>query len=169
MVGVRRRVRKPCIEDDDFRPALACLDNALGVRVEVMPGLEVTGDEEYDVRVFEVRAGAVGPYPQVEADPGPGRADVRVGVAAIHTPRGQHLVGEPRLTRTSHMVHDLIGTPGLERGPNAPGELIQRLIPTHPLPFSLTAASGALQGIQYPIRIRDLVQRGRTLGVVPPT
>ena len=54
VVGLGAGIRQPRIDADDLRPALLALDDALCVRVEIVPRLEVARDQEDDLGIGEV-------------------------------------------------------------------------------------------------------------------
>src|SRR5262249_13909329 len=66
----------------------------------------------------------------------------------------------------SHVVHDLVLTPFLQRLPDAPTQIVQDLVPGHSFPLALAALSCPTQRIQNPLGIVDLVDRCRPLGTV---
>ena len=70
---------------------------------------------------------------------------------------------------TTDMVSHFIVSPLLQRFPDASGDGIQSFFPGNAFPVTLSALSDPLHRIQYAIRIRDLIDRGRPLGAVPAT
>src|SRR5439155_811989 len=70
--------------------------------------------------------------------------------------------------RSADVVHDLVVAAFLERPPDAPADVGQGLRPRDAGPAALAAPADALQGIEDPVRIVDLVQRRGTLGAVTP-
>ena len=83
-------------------------DDALRVRVEVVPGFKVCRDQEDDLGVCVVSRGAVVSHPALIADASVRRTDVGVAVVAIHTPRLQHTVGVSLFAGATDVIHDLV-------------------------------------------------------------
>jgi hypothetical protein len=76
---------------------------------------------------------------------------------AVDTPRGEYAFGEAVFTGTAHVIHDLFASIFDDGFAYAAGDVLQRFIPLDALPFSFTAFSRPLQGIENAIRIGDLV------------
>ncbi len=168
VIGVRGRVRQPRVEHDEGRPPLLGLDDALGVGIEVVSGLQVAAHEEHDLRVRMVGTRAVGPHPEVVAGASAAAADVRMGVVPVDAPGREDALGKSVLPGPANVVHHLVRTAVRDRGADARRDLPERLIPSHPLPFPLAPLAGAPQRVQNPVGIGDLVEGGRTLRAVPP-
>ena len=167
-VGVRRRVREPRVEHDQLGAAGLAVDDALGVGVEVVPRLEVGRDEQDHVGVRVVGARAVEPHPVVVAGAAGARADVRVGVVAVDAPGGQHALGVPVLAGPADVVHDLVRPPADDRPADAPGDVVERLVPGDGLPLPPPRAPARAKRVEDAVGIPDLVQRRRALGAVAP-
>ncbi len=165
-VRVRRRVREPRVEHDQLGAPGLAVDDALGVGVEVVPRLEVSRDEQDHVRVRVVGARAVEPHPVVVAGPAGARADVRVGVVTVDAPGGQHALRVPVLAGPADVVHDRVRSPAGDRPADAPGDVVECLVPRDGLPTSSAASAGSAKRVEDPVGIPDLVQRGRALGAV---
>ncbi len=56
-------VGKARIEDDQLCAVGFAIDDALRVRIKVVPRLEVCTDEQYDFRIGMIRAGAIESHP----------------------------------------------------------------------------------------------------------
>src|SRR6185312_13642068 len=125
---------------------------------------EVGGDEQNTIRVRVIRVGTVHPHPEGVAGAGARRADVRVAVVAVDAPGGEHALGVAVFPRAADVVHDLVRRAALDRGANAPGEIVECHVPAHALPLPLAARTGAAQRIENALGIVDLVERGRTFG-----
>jgi hypothetical protein len=89
-----------------------------------------------------------------------------VGVVAVDTPAGEDALGEPVLTGPPDVDHDLVLPVLDQRRPDAGGDGVERLVPGDPLPPPLAPLPGALQGVQDPVRVGELVDRGGALGAV---
>ena len=168
MIRVRRRVREARVENDELRARLLAIDDALSVRVEVMTGLEMAADENDDLRVGEVRARPVHAHPPVVARTRTTRAHVGMRVVAIYGPRGQHALGVSVLTGAPDVVHDLLVTLLLHRPTDARGDVVQGIVPRHPLPLPFPAGTRPFERIQDAIRVGDLVDGRGSLGAVAP-
>ena len=166
VVGVGRGVRQARVQHDQLGAVLLALHDALRVRVEVVPGFEVAADQDDDAGVGVVRARPVHSHPPVEASSGAARTDVRVRVVSVDAPGREHALGESVLTRAADVVHDLVVPVFLQRLADAGGNVVERLVPRHPLPLPFSTAAGALERMENPVGIRDLVERGRALGAV---
>ena len=89
-------------------------------------------------------------------------------VGPVHAPRGKDPLHQAVVTGPADVVHDLVVAAFLERPPDAPADVGQGLRPRDAGPAALAAPADALQGIEDPVRIVDLVQRRGTLGAVTP-
>src|ERR1035437_5147568 len=67
------------------------------------------------------------------------------------------------------MVNDFVPPSFDKRLSDSRRQIIEHLVPAPPLPFSLAALSGALERVEYSLRVVDLVHRRRTLGAVAAT
>src|SRR4030095_522226 len=114
-----------------------------------------------------VGRGAVHPVPEGVARARARRADVGVAVVAVDFPRVEqplqvHEIGVP----PTQVVHDLLLPAFHERRADAPGDVVERLIPRDALPLAAAARPHAAQRIEDPLRIGHLVQRGGPLRAV---
>ena len=120
----------------------------------------------FGVRVVGARA--IHPHPERVARARARRANVRVAVVAIHAPRGEHAFGVPVFARAADVIHHLVRLARLDRAADAAGEIVERLVPRDALPLPFTARSRAFQRKEDAFRIRDLVERRRSLRAIPP-
>src|SRR5690606_386310 len=67
-----------------------------------------------------------------------------------------------------HVVSDLVVALFPERLVQPPGDVVEHLIPAHPLPLTAPPRPLALHRVQYPLRIRQLIDRRRPLRAVAP-
>src|SRR5579884_3291 len=104
---------------------------------------------------------AVGSAPDLIAETGGGRADIGMAVVSIDAPRAQHALHVAIVSRSPHMIHDLVAPPIDERLPDLCGKSIEYLVPRHALPLPLAALSRPFQRIQNTFRVIDLVNGGR--------
>ena len=144
VVGLRRRVGEPGVDDDELRPARLRLDDALGRGVVVVARVEVAADEQDGVSVREIGRRPVRAVPEKLADAGGGAAHVGVAVVSVHAPAGERLEHVAVLAGASHVVDDAVSPVGQDRLPHAPGDVVERLIPAHALPLALAALAHAL-------------------------
>ena len=168
VVGDRGGVRQPRVHDGDLRAALLGLDDALGVRVEVVPGLQVRGDEQQELRVGVVRGRAVGAGPEAVAGAPAGGADVGVRVVPVGAPRLEEAVGEAVLARAPDEVQDVVRVPGGERVVHLLGERVEHVVPAAALPLARAARTVAPLRVEDPLGVVELVDRRRALGAVAP-
>ena len=168
VVGPRGGVGQPRVEHGELRALALRLDEPLGVRVEVVPGLEVRGAQQHELRVRVVGRRAVGARPEAVARAAAGGAHVGVRVVAVRAPRLQEAVGEPVLAGAADEVHDVVRAPGGERRVEALGERVEHVLPAHPLPLARAARADPALRVEDPLRVVDLVERRRALGAVAP-
>ena len=69
VIGHARGIRKARIHDGEFRSRHFSFDDALGMRIEIVPGLEMRGEQKNEARVGMVGRRAVGIVPQQIAKP----------------------------------------------------------------------------------------------------
>ena len=124
------------------------------------------GDQEDHVGVLVVGRRAVVAAPHGVPEAGAGRADIGVGVVAVHSPGEQHALDEAVLTVPTHVVHDLFATVLFDRRADATGDIVENVIPRHALELGLPALTHPLHRVQDPLGIGGLVDRGRALGAV---
>ena len=134
VVGLRRRVGEPGVDDDELRPARLRLDDALGRGVVVVARIEVAADEQDGVGVGEIGRGPVRAVPEELADAGGGTAHVGVAVVAVHAPAGERLEHVAVLTGASHVVDDAVAPLRQNRLSNASGDVVERLVPNSRVP-----------------------------------
>ncbi len=166
-VRARRGVREARVEHDQLRALVLALHDPLGVRVEVVPALEVRRDKQRRARVRVVRARAVSAGPHLVAGARSRRADVGVAVVPVDAPRADRAVGEVVFAGPSHVVHDAVEAL-LARRPHLRSDVLERLVPADALPLALAALADALERVEDPLRIIRLVVRRRTLRAVAP-
>ena len=108
MIRVRRRVRKPRVQDDQLGAVRLAVDDALRVRIEVVAGLEVGADQQNDFRVRVIRAGPIEPHPKLVTFARSRRADVGVRVVTVNAPGRQNAFRESIFAGPSDVIHDLL-------------------------------------------------------------
>ena len=168
VVGLGRGVGQPGVDDADLGAPLLGLDDALGVGVEVVPGLQVRAQHQHEARVGMIGRGTVDAAPERVAGPGPGGAHVGVAVVGIDAP-GVHdaLVIEELMSGAPHVVHDLVAAVLLEGLPDPSGQIVQHFVPGHAFPLAAAALSRPFHGVEDAFRVIHLVDGGRALGAVP--
>ncbi len=168
-VGVRSGVRHPRVEDDELCAAAdLALHDPLGVRVEVVPGLQMAGQQQDHLGVGVVRRRPVVAAPQRVAEPGAGGADVGVAVVPVDAPGLQEPLGEAVLPGAAHVVDHLVAAVLDDRGPDPRGDVVERLIPGDRLPLPAAPLADPAQRVQDPVRVGELVDRRRPLRTVAP-
>ena len=166
VVRVGGGVGQPGVQHDHLGAVGPGLGDALRVRVEVVPALQVGADQVDDRGVRVVRAGPVDAHPELEPGPAAAGADVGVRVVAVDAPAAQHPFGIPVLTWPAEVHHDLVAPSLGQRGPDPGRQHVQGLVPADPLPSAAASRPGPLHRVQDPVRVGDLVERGRALGAV---
>src|SRR5207302_11254847 len=71
------------------------------------------------------------------------------------------------LSGPANVIHHLVRPFFRQRTADACGDIVERLVPTHPRPAILSAAPAAFQWIKDAIGIGCLVERRRSLRAVP--
>ena len=168
VVGLGRGVGQARVDDADLGAPFLGLHDALGVGIEVVPGLQVGAQQQHEAGVGVVGGRAVDAAPERVAGAGPRGADVGMAVVGVDAP-GVHdaLVVEELVAGPPHVVHDLVA-PSLHQGLADPsGQVVQRFVPAHPLPPAAAPGPHALHGVEYALGVIHLVDRGRALGAVP--
>ncbi len=145
VIGVGRRIRQPHVEHDDLGAGVLALDDALGVRVEVVTGLQVRADQEDDVGVGVVGARPVESHPKRVADASARRADVGVRIVAVDAPCGQHPLGVAVLAGPADVVHHRVVAILDDRLADARRDVVERLVPRRAHPPALAALARALE------------------------
>src|SRR5262249_13224880 len=143
------------------------VDHALRVRVEVVARLEVRGEEEDEPRPRVVRARPVVAGPERVAQPRRGGADVGVRVVPVDAPGLEHAVHVALVAGPPDVVEPLVVPALLERRTDARADLLEHLLPAHPLPAALTALPGALERVQDALGVLYLVDGRGALRAVP--
>jgi len=92
VVGHRSRVRQADVDHGQLRARHLRVHDPLGVRIEVVAGLEVRREQQHELAVGVVRRGPIGAGPQRIAQPRRRAADVGVRVVAVDAPALQHAV-----------------------------------------------------------------------------
>src|ERR1043166_2934012 len=113
-----------------------------------------------------VRTRTVESHPKLRTLACAGRTDVSVRVVTIDAPGCEYPFRKSILAGSADVIHDFASAIFNNRFANSPGEIVKHRIPTDPFPLSFAAFSGALQWIENPIRIGDLIERGRTFGAI---
>ena len=72
MVGVGGAIGQANIKDDELGPTPLGIHNALGVRIKIMARFQVGADEQDDIGMFVVGAGAVRTHPEMISGTSPG-------------------------------------------------------------------------------------------------
>src|SRR5699024_2657809 len=140
--------------------------DALRVRVEVVPGLQVAGQQQDDLRIGVIRAGAVVTTPQRHAEACTRGADVGVRVVTVHSPGAEEPFGEAVLTRSSDVVHHVLVPPLDDGGADARGDVVEGSVPVDVFPFAAATFACAPQRVQDPFRVVELIDRGGPFGAV---
>ena len=167
VVGHRRGVAEPRVHHADLGPGHLALDDALGVRVEVVAGLEVRGQHQDEARPGVVGRGAVEPVPERIAGPGRRRAHVGVAVVTVDAPCVEDALEIDELVPgPPEVIHDLL-RPVLDEGPaDTPGHVVEHLVPRDPLPAPPPRFPVRRKRVANPLRVIHLVEGRRTLGAV---
>ena len=167
-VRARGSVRQARVHNRQARPRAARVHDALGVGIEVVPGLEMSRDQQHELRARVVRRGAIGPEPQGVAQARAGAADVRVAVVAVDAPGLQHAQDEVVVAGTADVVHDLVVTLLVEGGADTPADVVEGLFPGDGLELARTPRPAALEGLEDALAVAHLVDGGRPLGAGAP-
>ncbi len=166
---MRGGVRQAQVEHGQLGAVLLGLHDPLGVRVEVVAGLQVRGQQHDRLRVRVVRRRPVVAHPVRVARATARRADVGVAVVPVDPPRLEHPLDEPVLAGTPDVVHHLVATALDDRLADPAGDVGERLVPADPLELARSALAHPAERVQDPLGVVDLVDRGRPLGAVAPT
>src|SRR6185503_17553949 len=84
------------------------------------------------------------------------------------TPGGEDAFGKSIFTGPANVIHDFVAAVFDDALTNSPGDVVERGVPGRLLPLAFAAFAGALERIEYPIGIVNLIERCRTLGAVSP-
>ncbi len=136
------------------------------MRVEIVAGFEMRGDQKDHVRVRMITRGSVEAHPRGVADTSPRGADVGVGVVSVDSPCVQDALHVTVVAGSTHVVEDLVVAAFTKGRADPPSDLGEGLFPIDALPLALTTSTGALERVQDPVCIMDLVDRGGTLRAV---
>ena len=169
LAGFRRGVRQSNVEGHHTDTAVHHgADQTVRHRCVVRMGLEAVGPEvQHEPRVVEVPVVVVAAPGQLLAGPLRGLADGRV------VPDGSRAVGgqEDALDElagarlhASVVEHELLGLSVVAQLLEPAGELIERLVPGYPFPFTFSARADPTQGIEHAIGVVDLIDARLGLG-----
>ena len=162
----RRGVGEARIDGRQLGPRLLAFDDPLRVRVEVVAGLEVAGQQQDEPCVGEVGRRAIVAHPHRIAGASAGGADVGVAVVTVDAPRAQRALHETVLARAADVVHDLVVPVLLNGGPHPERDVAERVFPGHLRPLATSAGAAALQRVEDPFGVIHLVERRRALRAV---
>jgi len=85
----------------------------------------------------------------------------------VDAPGMQHaLVVNQFVPGPAHVIHNLVLPAFLQRAADAPGQVVEDLVPAHALPLAFTSFTGAAQRIEDAFGIVDLVDGGRSFGAI---
>lgn len=94
--------------------------------------------QQYRLCVCVIGRRPVEHLPESVTHTGAGGTDIGVRVMTVHAPRLKHTLCVAFVTRPSDMIDDVILSSGIERIPDSPGYVVQRLFPGQPFPFTAT-------------------------------
>ena len=166
-VGHRRRVGQARVEHRHLGAARLRFHDALGVRVEVVAGLQMRGQQQDESRVGVIGGRPVHPVPERIAGARARRADVGVAVVAIDPPRVEDALEVDELVaRPAEVVHDFLRSALDQRLADPRRDIVERLVPGDALPLAPAAWTDASQRIEDPLGVVHLVERRRAFGAV---
>ena len=111
--------------------------------------------------------GPIHAVPEGVSRPRARRADVGVAVVAVDAPGVKDALEIDQLVAgTAEVIHDLLPAPLHEGLPDAARDVVEGLVPRHPLPRPAPARADPAQRMANPLGIVHLVQGGRALGAV---
>ena len=169
-VGHRRGVGQARVDDRDLRASRLCFHDPLGVRIEIVAGLEMRREQQDEARVRVIRRGAIHPMPEGVARARARRAHVRVAVVAVDPPGVEDALEVNELvTRPAEVIHDFLLPTFHERLADPPTDVVERLVPGDALPLTPSAGADPTQRVEDPLRVIHLVERRRALGAVAAT
>ena len=169
VISLGAGVRQTRVADDDRGALVLGFEDALRVRVEVVPRFQVGADEEDDLGVGVVRRRTVVAHPGLVANASVRRADVGVAVVAVNAPGLEHAIGVVGLAGATDVIHDLVVATLVDRRADAVTNLVERLVPRDALPLTAAPLADALHRVHDPLGVIHLVERGGTLGAVAAT
>ena len=165
-IGVRGRVGQAEVEHRYLGAVLLGLHDPLGVRVEVVAGLEVAGEQQDRLGVAVVRRGPVEAHPVGVAGAPAAGADVGVAVVAVDAPRLEDPLGEAVLAGPPDVVHHLVH-PAIDDGlPDPAADVLEDLVPGDLLELARPSLTDPAQRVEDPLGVGDLVDGGGALGTV---
>src|ERR1017187_10522712 len=129
------------------------------MRIEVMSGLKMGGEQQNEARVGMVGRRTVGIMPEQVAKPRRGRAHIRVRVVTVDAPRLQGAIHDEVVTWAAHVVHNFFAAIFLKSFADARAESLQHLFPRRARPFPFAAPAGTLHRIEDAIRVMNLSDR----------
>ena len=156
-VGARGRVGEPRVDDDQLCARHLGLDYPLRMRVEVVAGLQMGGNEQYATRVRVVRRGPVRPLPEEIAETGRRRTDVDMRVVAVNPPALQHALHVPVVAGASDVVHDLLSPTLLDGSSDPHAEGFEHLVPGGALPLVRPAWPFPFHRVEHAVFGTELV------------
>ena len=166
-VGHGGSVRQPRIQHGELSPLHDSLDDALGVRIEVVPRLQMRRQQEDELRIGEVGTGAIVLVPEGVSGAGARRADVGVGVVSVESPGVDHAIHIPLVPGSTDVVGDLVLPVVLDGLTHLACDVVECVAPGDARPLAAPARSVALERIQDALGIVHLVDRCRPLRAVP--
>ena len=86
---------------------------------------------------------------------------------AVNAPGREHTLREAILAGAAHVVHHLVRLAAGEGRPDAPGEVVQRVVPGTALPPAGASLADPSHRVEDALGIVLLGDRGRALGAVP--
>src|SRR5262249_26454076 len=126
------------------------LDDPLGMRVEVVPRLQMRGQQENEARAAVVGRRSVEPVPEGIAGAGGGGADGGMAVVAVDAPGVKDALEIDELvTGTAQVIHDLLVPSLHEGGADAPPDVVQHLVPGDTLPLAVPSRADATKRVEY--------------------
>ena len=166
--GHARGIGKARINGEHLRPSHHAFDDALRVRVEIVPRLQVRRNEQDELRASVVWRGAVHAAPQGIAQARRCAAHIGVRVMPIDAPALQHAVHVAVVARAANVIHHFSAAAFLQRLANARRESADDLIPSGALVLPRATRPTAFQRIQNALGVINLIQRGWALGAIAP-
>ena len=135
-----RGVREARVDHRDARARRSLrVDDALRVRVEVVPRLEVRREQQHELRAASSRATAGRRRTTARSPGAPRRCTRSCGCCARRRPRPQQARHEVIVARPPDVVHDLVVAALVERLADAAADVVERLVPAHLLELARAA------------------------------
>ena len=85
-------------------------------------------------------------------------------IVAVDPPGLEDAIHGAVVPGSADVVHDLLTAALRDRPPDPPADVVEGRLPGHPLPAALAAIPDAPEGMEDPLRVLHLVDRGRSLG-----